>query len=73
MKQGHQDVTVVKSIYSTTHADYHPVMYEIEVDDVDIVGISESSAKYIYEELGKLLKKERGPNDPRTQPSHYPD
>lgn len=55
MKKGREHVAVVKSIYSTTRSDYLPIMYEIEVDDRSITGISECSARYIYEELGKLL------------------
>jgi hypothetical protein len=55
MKKDLQDVTVVKLIYSTTHKDYAPTTFEIEVDDRSITGITEDSAKYIYKELGKFL------------------
>ena len=55
MKKGREHVAVVKSFYSTTRSDYQPVVYEIEVDDHGITCISESSARYIHEELGKLL------------------
>ena len=60
MKKGLQDVTVVKLIYSTTHKDYVPTMFEIEVDDRSISGITEDSAKYIYNELGRFLSQEKG-------------
>ena len=60
MKKGCEHVTVVKSIYRTTWEDYQPVTYEIEVDNRSVSGISEFSARYIYDELGKFLNMKEG-------------
>ena len=60
MKHGQQHVVVMKQIYSTTRPDYLPVTFEIEVGDHSITDIHEESAKYIHQELGKLLNMKGG-------------
>ena len=50
-----QLVSVTKSEYATNRKDYLPVMYEIEINDDSITGITEEAAKMIHHELGKFL------------------
>ncbi|MDR1716334.1 MAG: hypothetical protein LBS20_10855 [Prevotella sp.] len=54
-KSSLQEIVVTKSVYAATYDDYLPVQYQIDVDDACITSISEESARYIYEQLGKLL------------------
>jgi fumarate hydratase class II len=60
LKDEQHDVIIVKKIYRTTQNDCLPIMFGIEVDYNCISNISEQSAKYIYEELGKLLNLQEG-------------
>ncbi|GHU79712.1 hypothetical protein FACS1894145_4460 [Bacteroidia bacterium] len=55
-----QDYAVVKQYYKTNKKDWEKVLYEINVNGDDIVGITEETAIAIHKELGKFLFPEEG-------------
>jgi hypothetical protein len=59
MKQSEvQEIAVVKCYYCTNIKGLDPVMYEMQVDEDYITGITAESARFIYDELGRFLAKE---------------
>ncbi|GHT62992.1 hypothetical protein FACS189451_08770 [Bacteroidia bacterium] len=60
MSEDRQDVVVIQQRYGTNKDGFEPVLYEIEVDGEDLIGITEEAAKVIYQELGKFLFPEKG-------------
>jgi hypothetical protein len=60
MKSNIQDYAVVKQYYKTNKKDWEKVLYEINVNGDDIVGITEETAIAIHKELGQFLFPGKG-------------
>jgi hypothetical protein len=59
MKRETENVTVIKNIYLSTYADYAPVLYEIEIGEATITGISEAALRILFEKTGEMLGKKK--------------
>ena len=53
-----QKVSIIQLNYKTNIPDSCPLMYEIELNDSILDNITEETAKFIYEQLGKFLFSE---------------
>ena len=59
MKKSEPCVCVEKTMYSTNFPDYLPVTFAIEVEESGTIsGISETTAKTIYEKLGVFFSQQ---------------
>ena len=60
MRTAVQEVYVAKHIVGTNVPDYLPVSYTIEVDNHVINDMHESTIRFLYEQIGKLLNEKGG-------------
>jgi len=53
--ENEQKVSVIQLNYKTNIVDSCPLLYEIELNDSVLDNITQESAKFIYDQLGKFL------------------